>query len=364
MPPSAASKCRKWCFTLNNPQGGAELYDDDWVVNYLVVGAEVAPDTGTPHHQGYVNFANPRSLAGVRKLLPRAHWEPVRGSEQENFDYCSKEDSIIIECGQRESEPEPDGKRQGSRSDISNVRALIKQGHGMRAICEIATSYQSLRGAELLLKYCEPGRTWKTHVTWIYGPTGVGKTTLAERLCQTEPWVSGKTLQWFQGYDAHEDCIFDEFRGDYCTLHELLRLFDKLKLQIEHKGGSRQFLARRIVVTSCYPPEKAYRTTDEDLRQLGRRIETIVWMPERGRSLMMPGTSMGQQPMTPFIPPVRSAPEPEHKVGGNTTARVPQAPLSPERPPTLASPHSYEGNEEGPFDYFGDLDEYLNEHSG
>lgn len=358
MPPSASTtKSRKWCFTLNNPEGGAELYGEDWVVNYMVVGAEIAPETGTPHHQGYVNFANPRSLAGVRKLLPRAHWEAVRGTEQENFDYCSKEGSIILEFGEREHAPDAENK-QGTRSDIKHVRSLINQGYGMRAICQVATSYQALRGAELLLKYCEPGRTWKTHITWIYGPTGVGKTTLAERLCQTEPWVSGKTLQWFQGYDAHEDCIFDEFRGDYCTLHELLRLFDKLKLQVEHKGGSRQFLARRIVVTSCYPPERAYRTSDEDLRQLGRRIETIVWIPERGKYLAIPGSAMGQTPIAPFIPPVRTEPEPEHKVGGNTTARAPAAtrpPLSPGSPPTL-TPRSYEADRE---DNLGDLNEYF-----
>lgn len=362
---TSATRSRKWCFTLNNPVGGKEIYDD-WVCEYLIVGLEAAPTTRTAHHQGYVRFANPRMLTGVKKLLPTAHWEPCAGTERDNFDYCTKDENIVIEWGVPEApadETADESKTPGRRNDLDHTRQMVLRGATMRDICEHARSYQALRGAEILYKYLEPGRTWKTHVTWIYGPTGTGKTTLARALCQTEPWVSGKTLQWFQGYDGHEDAIFDEFRGDYCTLHELLRLFDALEFRIEHKGGSRQWLARRVFVTSCFPPEVAYKTTGEDLRQLGRRIEQIVWIPEQGKALCMPGSAMGNQPMAPYVWPIAAAPrEPSRappigaasghrhdsvplpscahaqEVGGNTSQplRSPMSTSSADDPPTRA----------------------------
>lgn len=256
-------RSRGWCFTLNNP-GLGHAYNAI-KCQYLVVGDEVGA-SGTPHHQGYVYFAAQRSFAVVKKLLPEgAHIEKAHGSPQQAAAYCKKE-KILIETGECPT--------QGKRKDIEIVRDMIADHRSLREITEEVSSYQAIRGAELLMKYHERKRDWLPEVYWFYGPTGSGKTRTAFAAAN-DPWVSGRDLRWWEGYDAHEDVILDDFRGDFCPFHELLRILDRYPYRIEVKGSSRQLLAKRIWITSPFPPERAYPNCGERIEQLIRRITEI-----------------------------------------------------------------------------------------
>lgn len=327
----AVTKSRKWCFTMYyDKEPGADYFGDNWECDYLIVGKEICPETKREHYQGYVRFPNPRALTGVRKLFTHkvrtaaggmgypGHWTPCKGTEQDNFNYCTKDDDIVIEFGTREVMPDgtpADDKHQGKRNDIIAVREMVLAGNGMTQIVMQSNSYQAIKIAETMLKYIEPGRSWMPEVTWLYGPTGTGKSKLAFELCP-DAWVSGETGRWFEGYDAHEDVILDDFRGDFCKFHVLLRLLDRYPYRVEVKGASRQFLAKRIVITSCHPPHLAYAARkDEDLRQLGRRIARIIHLERPGVAWQQPGSEIGLEPSVRFVIPERG---PEQEVGGNT----------------------------------------------
>ena len=95
---------KHWCFTYNN-------YPEDWesiMAPWLrentsfIVGIEVAPTTGTPHLQGYVEFrvkTRPKekfaglfpNLAGVNSI----HWASARGNRAQNITYCSKSQHFL-----------------------------------------------------------------------------------------------------------------------------------------------------------------------------------------------------------------------------------------------------------------------------
>lgn len=83
-------RTRKWCFTINNPTD-----DDNKQVDALIsphkycVGQEIG-ENGTPHIQGYVHLTNPKAFSAMRTLLPRAHLEPARGTDRQNYEYCRK----------------------------------------------------------------------------------------------------------------------------------------------------------------------------------------------------------------------------------------------------------------------------------
>ena len=256
------SKSRAWCFTLNNPKG-----DETYALHavYTIVGDEVG-DSGTPHHQGYIYFENARTFTAIQKMLPKgAHIERALGNAEQNREYCSKDGKIFYEDGVC--------PKQGKRTDFQAVREALAAGERMSDIVEWATSFQSVRSAEMILKYKETRRNWVPEVLWFWGGTGTGKTRQAFELAP-EAWVSGRNLKWWDGYDAHEDVIFDDFRGDFCTYHELLRILDRYPYRIEVKGGSRQLLAKRIIITSPVPPAQVYRTV-EDVGQLLRRITSV-----------------------------------------------------------------------------------------
>lgn len=59
---------------------------------FIAYGEEVCPDTGLLHYQAYIVAYNPIRLASLVKYFGEGHhFEVMRGSLQQNEDYCSKE---------------------------------------------------------------------------------------------------------------------------------------------------------------------------------------------------------------------------------------------------------------------------------
>lgn len=243
-------------------------------VQYMIFQREKCPKTGKLHYQGYIELIKKRRLTSLKKVYPKYHIESRKGTQKQAIDYCKKEET-------RYSPPREFGipKQQGKRNDILTVRNMIDKGNNkMREIIDQCSSYQSVRMAEKLLEYKETARNFKPFVFWLYGKTGSGKTRTAKLTCDfmgDDTWMSLKTLKWWQGYDAHECVIFDDFRRDFCTYHELLRILDRYEYRIENKGGSRQFLSKYVFITTQYHPADVYNTR-EDLEQLLRRIDIIM----------------------------------------------------------------------------------------
>ena len=114
------NRYRDWVFTLNNYQ----LEDINRIQQiksvYQVFGKEIAPTTGTPHLQGYIEFENPRRFSGVKNLISdRAHIEIAHSSGPTNQKYCKK-DGNWNEWGEC-------SKGQGARSDLDYIAQMIKE---------------------------------------------------------------------------------------------------------------------------------------------------------------------------------------------------------------------------------------------
>lgn len=81
----------KWCFTWNH-------YPVDWVALMApaLVGAmwrgmkEIGDEKSTPHIQGYVLFPAKVRPAGFRGIPKVIHWEKMKGTIDENEEYCTK----------------------------------------------------------------------------------------------------------------------------------------------------------------------------------------------------------------------------------------------------------------------------------
>lgn len=108
-------------------------------VTFIAFQQEVAPATGTPHLQCYVQLNVKKAPREFSQFIQdyfnnRYHTEGCRGSAEDNVDYCSKEDSRAPG-----TEPEvfgayeplaasPSGPGAGFRSDLLAIREAIDQG--------------------------------------------------------------------------------------------------------------------------------------------------------------------------------------------------------------------------------------------
>lgn len=258
---------RNWCFTVNNYQKSDEQSFQSRKHKYLVYGREKG-EKGTPHMQGYIEFGGAKKLETLKKEYGyHIHWEVRKGTAEEASKYCKK-DGDYHEDGEI--------SKQGKRSDIIRIKEMMKQGvRDPKVYYEECTSYQALRFAEKGIELFEQKREWKSIVHWYYGPTGTGKTATAYQK-YPNAWISSRDLKWWQGYNGEENVIIDDFRGDFCTFHELLRILDRYPYRVEIKGGSRQLLAKNIIVTCPYHPAEVYKNrTQEDINQLLRRIDHV-----------------------------------------------------------------------------------------
>lgn len=163
--------------------------------------------------------------------------------------------------------------QQGKRNDIAAVKELIKEG-SIQKVIETVNSYQAVRFGMLAMPYFEPKRDFVTEVYWYHGATGTGKSKAAWEEAGSTAYQP-VSFKWWDGYDAHENVILDDIRADFCSFNQFLQLFDRYPMRVECKGGSRQFMAKRIWVTSPYDPASFFQMSSEAITQLTRRITRV-----------------------------------------------------------------------------------------
>ncbi len=245
-------------------------------------------DSGTEHFQGVVWFKSRRTFKSVKKMLPSAHLEPMKGTLDQAIHYCSKP---VPECdcnhcknaspalaGPWTSGEKPAG--QGARVDLTVVKEMIDSGKSEKEIADSAFGtwcrYYRAFNRYRLLTSC--GREWQTEVVVYWGPPGTGKSRHALELGgASQFWLpqpkSAGGCVWWDGYDGQETVVIDEFYG-WIPRSSLQRLVDRYPLMVETKGGSVPFVAKRIIITSNKSPSTWYPRIG--LGAMARRLEAPI----------------------------------------------------------------------------------------
>ncbi len=265
-----------WVFTLNNPTDEPEELYAALGARYLVVQLERG-ETGTDHYQGYVEFASRKTLAACKRLLPRAHWEPRRGSREAARAYSQKEDTRVrgpYEFGEWIGGP-------GARSDISALQEATQAGATDVQLWEnhFAAMLRNYRGIRDYRTCVAPGRLASVDPEAIvyYGPTGMGKSRKVMELAPDAYWVSnpgsGQPV-WFDGYVGQLTVVFDDFYG-WLPYAQLLRIIDRYPYSFNCKGYTVPASATRFFFTSNVEPERWYTAQHHPYGPLERRLTAI-----------------------------------------------------------------------------------------
>lgn len=259
----ARQRARAFCFTWNNPDGVPTLATFGGRAKYLCYGHEVG-ENGTPHLQGYVQFATPVDFSSVLRMLPEAHFEIARGSPEANIAYCSK-DGIFEEEGERPA--------QGKRSDLAELAQAVMERTPVRTVATMFPSsfIRYHRGITALTRVISEPRNFPPEIILIVGPTRTGKSRAAFELSGTH-LENGVSVvndvywkppgEWWDDYDGQHTVVWDEFTGASYPFRSLLRVLDRYPLLVPVKGNFVQFRSRRVVITSNIDPREWYNYAD------------------------------------------------------------------------------------------------------
>lgn len=246
-------------------------------ITYAVMGREVAPTTGQVHWQGYIQLKEEMSMAKVKKYFRWSlHLGFARGSDEENYKYCTKEGKFV-EYGVRMAH---EGYGQGKRSDLDELKKDIRSGKDDLYLMdkhEAAWKYGKAMDRYktlLALKAQKEQGYKKKEVELFVGGTGCGKTRKAvEENPDYFILNQSPTGCWWDGYNGESCVIIDEFRG-WMPYAQLLRITDGYPTTVPVKGGTIPLMAKKIVITSNVEPESWYKVDAqmETLEPLYRRI--------------------------------------------------------------------------------------------
>lgn len=241
----AQSRVRSFVFTVNN-------YSEQTIIElkavkgyqYIVLGKEVAPTTGTPHLQSFIYFKEAKTLSSVIKLLNKScpsvkhiHVEQTMGTNQQAIDYCKKDKpaSDIIEYGNQPVDKSVNLAQNKSKSIIADIKEgkqlkqIVEDNEGLylrygKNIEKLYDMYRpkpnnqliELRPWQQQLEIILNGDTSDRTIHWVYDPVGNnGKTKLSNHMVSSNGYIrltNGKTADIAYAWNG-ENVIFDYSRS-------------------------------------------------------------------------------------------------------------------------------------------------------
>lgn len=249
----------------------------NWNCRYVVIGEEIAPTTGTPHLQGYVEFNS------------SVMWKTVTNKKNKNYGFIDKWCQVStkrcpIEYCKKDGKFHEKGtpKHQGERSDLKEIADSIINGTKVDEICMEKPMTYHLYGRTLnKIEDLVMRKKYRTHVTkgiWYWGSTGVGKSHKAyENFHPDTHYTLPNDNGWWDGYTQQETVIINDFRGEI-PYNQLLQMVDKFPFSVRRRNREPlPFTSKTVIITSSLPPNLVYkhREAEDSLEQLLRRFDII-----------------------------------------------------------------------------------------
>lgn len=217
--------------------------------DYLVVGIETGA-SGTQHWQGYVCLKSKQRLTQLKKLLPTAHFEVMRGTPLQASEYCKKdgryeEFGILPKTGGQVTQDKWRDIHQLARD--ASIDKFYEE-HAMQ-------SFLNANKFEALVRHYRPVPVALETIDarWYIGPSGSGK-SLTARQEFPDLYLKPTATKWWPDYNQEETILIDDLGKEMGYQLEHLKIWaDHYPFRAETKGAHTALIRpKTIIVTTQY----------------------------------------------------------------------------------------------------------------
>lgn len=276
-----------------------EFLWDDKIMKYACMCDDKCSDEhdGKWHGHYYVYYKNARTWKQLKQYFgDKAHIE-IPHSNSGAIDYImgrgehANSKSNMIERG---TMPCDNGKH------ISVQKALSMTHEEMKELDDHKEVLTIMKVRNLMSDGIDLDNWHKDiKVTYIYGPSGVGKSTLARSMLIKEGFRRAHIIKYESTfYHGVENgmgaAIYDDFRDSHMKPSEFINLIDYNRHYMNVKGGTILNNLERIIITSVQHPESLYSgiNDEEPKKQWLRRME-VIDLTDDGIDLVSPQSPGG-----------------------------------------------------------------------
>lgn len=226
--------------------------------SHLAYKREQCPKSGRLHWQGCLQFKKKtrKSFKTIGLILGTKciHIEKMVATYEQALAYVRKKETAVGEPKER-----GDYTSQGERTDW---KAAV-EAKSLKQI-DLGMLIKYPRGLQFARSIHSQPRDWMTECVILFGKAGSGKSMMMPR----DAYWKMPGNKWWDGYDGESKVVLDDWKEEYLRRDEMLRLLDRYPLKLETKGGSVNFIARTVYITTNENPWKWYEGEDAWLRRI------------------------------------------------------------------------------------------------
>lgn len=236
------TRSRNWILTVAVDKMDREEICDA-LKDYRYSGQMEEAASGFLHWQIMVQSDNAIRFDALKKKMPTAHIEAMKGSTQQLYDYCNKE-STRIEGTSLSNGVMTLSNRGATRKTLEDFRSEVRAG---ARVSDVIRS-NALTGAQInaLREYSNAlteekygNCTRDIEVFYLHGTSGTGKTSMIYETY--EPRDIYRVTNYKHPFDAYEGqdvLVLDEFY-ESISFGYLLDVLDRWPLQLQARYGDK-----------------------------------------------------------------------------------------------------------------------------
>lgn len=280
-------------FPTTDPEHNIHSFADFRIKNQdelkrAVAQLEVCPTSGRWHIQGFVRWKRGCRVPQCKLWIglgDSVHLEIARGTDSENYDYCTKLDSRVDVPATVEGDWKTSGEK---RRGVYEKYAKLVAKQGLKAVYVEDPGFVLQNGKKL--KEFEEGYVQRfkfdqvqRHVKCIFcsGPTGAGKTSGVRRAFGTDVFElvphSTKEEAWWDGYEGESVVLIDEIKPQQLDVTSLNRWIDGWPTRVRTKGGHTYGGWKLIILISNYSFYECFTDPHDALK---RRVTAFNHLPQ------------------------------------------------------------------------------------